>query len=139
MPRPQKEEKEESNSSSGRSWWLTGAIVVFVLFLFSRFLGFGYYLGGFSSLILLAGAVVLLIIYFSHKTDKKIYKANLPPEKMKIQYIFYTVGVLFIFASVWYFAREFIDDLPDSIKLILLIVAVVVTFIIAELLRGSEK
>jgi hypothetical protein len=58
---------------------------------------------------------------------------------MKIQYIFYTVGILFIFASVWYFAREFIKDLPDPIKLVLLITAIIASFIVAEILRGGDK
>jgi len=58
---------------------------------------------------------------------------------MKIQNIFYTFGVLFIFASVWYFARTFIDELPDTIKLILLVVSIIVTFTIAEMLRGADK
>ncbi|MEK6860068.1 MAG: hypothetical protein AABX54_04610 [Nanoarchaeota archaeon] len=57
---------------------------------------------------------------------------------MKIQYIFYTVGIIFIFASVWYFAREFINDLPDPIKLILLIAATIISFIVAEFLRVGE-
>jgi cell division protein FtsW (lipid II flippase) len=58
---------------------------------------------------------------------------------MKVQYVFYTVGVLFIFASVWFFAREFIEELPDVLKLILLVIAIVITFIIAEFLRGADK
>tara|TARA_Y100000310_G_C20431739_1_gene691814 strand:- start:635 stop:811 length:177 start_codon:yes stop_codon:yes gene_type:complete len=58
---------------------------------------------------------------------------------MKIQYIFYIIGVVFIFGSVWYFAREFIDELPDMIKLVILIVSVIASFIIAELLRGGNK
>lgn len=57
---------------------------------------------------------------------------------MKVQYVFYFVGVLFIFSSVIYFAREFIQDLPNSIKLLLLIVSVFVSFFIAEILRGNE-
>jgi len=58
---------------------------------------------------------------------------------MKIQYIFYTIGVFFVFASVWYFAREFIRDLPDPIKLLLLIVGIILSFVIAEFLRGGDK
>jgi len=57
---------------------------------------------------------------------------------MKIEYIFYIIGVIFIFASVWWFAREFIDQLPSEIKLIILIFSVVGAFIIAELLRGGD-
>ncbi len=57
---------------------------------------------------------------------------------MKIQYIFYTVGIIFIFASVWYFAREYIDELPDPIKLILLVAATIIAFVVAEFLRAGE-
>ncbi len=57
---------------------------------------------------------------------------------MKIQYVFYLVGILFIFASVVYFTREFINELPDMIKLLLLIVSVFISFIIAEFLRGGD-
>ena len=58
---------------------------------------------------------------------------------MKVERIFYTIGVLIIISSVIYFTREFIADLPDPIKLILLIVATVAAFLIAELLRGKDK
>tara|TARA_Y100000310_G_scaffold341480_1_gene440752 strand:- start:5211 stop:5387 length:177 start_codon:yes stop_codon:yes gene_type:complete len=58
---------------------------------------------------------------------------------MKIQNIFYIVGIFFILASVWYFTHEFIRDLPDSIKLFLLIVGVIIAFVVAEFLRGSDK
>lgn len=58
---------------------------------------------------------------------------------MKIQNVFYTVGVIFIIAAVLYFTREYIRELPNSIKALLLIVSVIVSFIIAELLRGGDK
>ncbi len=58
---------------------------------------------------------------------------------MKIQYAFYILGVIFIFFSVWYFAREFIAELPNFVKLTILSASVIVTFIIAELLRGGDK
>lgn len=57
---------------------------------------------------------------------------------MKVHHIFYVVGVLFIFASVWYFAREFIANLPPMVKTILLIISVVLSFVLAEVFRGSE-
>ena len=57
---------------------------------------------------------------------------------MKVHHIFYIIGVIFIFGSVWYFAREFIDELPDVIKLIVLIASVLVSFFSAELLRGGD-
>ena len=45
---------------------------------------------------------------------------------MKIQGVFYTIGVLFIFSAVWYFSRAFIADLPNSIKLSLLIASIII-------------
>ncbi|MBS3084045.1 hypothetical protein J4423_04540 [Candidatus Pacearchaeota archaeon] len=57
---------------------------------------------------------------------------------MKIQYLFYIVGVIFVFASVWYFAKEYIAQFPNSVKLILLVVSVVVSYVIAEFMRGSD-
>jgi len=57
---------------------------------------------------------------------------------MKIENIFYTVGVIFIVVAVIYFTKEFIRDLPKEIKLLLLLVSIIVSFIIAEVLRGKE-
>ena len=57
---------------------------------------------------------------------------------MKIHYLFYIVGIIFIFGSVWYFAREFIDELPNFIKLTLLVISIIIIFVIAELLRGRD-
>ena len=58
---------------------------------------------------------------------------------MKIQYIFYIVGIIFLFSSVWYFTREFIDELPNPIKLMLLIFSIILSFIVAEFLREGDK
>lgn len=57
---------------------------------------------------------------------------------MKIHYLFYFIGVIFIFATVWYFAGKFIATLPKEIKLTLLFASVITSFIIAEFLRSSE-
>jgi len=101
-------------------------------------------LGGFGvyKIIPLAilGLIVLgLIKVFSNGEIKKDYKGQKPREPMKVQSIFYLVGVVFIFASVWYFAREYIAQFPNSIKLILLVVSTIVIFIIAEFMRGADK
>jgi len=58
---------------------------------------------------------------------------------MAIQNIFYGVGIIFIFVSIWYFARDFIAALPKEIKLILLIASIIITFILAELCREVNK
>lgn len=84
-------------------------------------------------------AIFIFSILMLFKSKKKVYKSNSVPKEMKIQYIFYTIGVLFIFASFYWFAKEFINDLPDPIKLTILIAAVFITFVIAELLRGGDR
>ncbi|MCH7850301.1 MAG: hypothetical protein IH845_01530 [Nanoarchaeota archaeon] len=58
---------------------------------------------------------------------------------MKVENIFYTIGVLFIISSVVYFTNEFIADLSDPVKLTLLIVAIIASAIIAELFRKVNK
>ena len=57
---------------------------------------------------------------------------------MRMQYLFYIIGVIFIFGSVWYFARSYIEDLPRIIKLVLLILSIIVAFVVAEIMRGKE-
>ena len=57
---------------------------------------------------------------------------------MKLHHIFYIFGIIFIFASVIYFTYEFILDLPDPIKFVLLAVVTVVVFIIGEFFRGAD-
>lgn len=57
---------------------------------------------------------------------------------MKIQNIFYTIGVIFIIIAVIYFTREYIRALPSEIKVILLIFGTVVAFVVAELLRFKD-
>ena len=84
-----------------------------------------------------------LIALFSKKENetagnKKAYKRAEPLGPMKIQYLFYVVGVIFVFAAVWYFAHEYIAQFPRIIKLILLVVSVVVAYVIAEFMRGGD-
>ena len=45
-------------------------------------------------------AIFIFSILMLFKSKKKVYKSNSVPKEMKIQYIFYTIGVLFIFASL---------------------------------------
>jgi len=58
---------------------------------------------------------------------------------MKIAYIFYLVGVIFILASVIYFSREFISQFSNSIKATLLVTSIILTFVLAEVLRRRDK
>ena len=81
-----------------------------------------------------------LIAVLSKKDEasRSVYKQKETLPNMKIQYLFYIVGVIFVFAAVWYFAHEYIAQFPNIIKLILLIVAIVISYVIAEFMRGSD-
>ena len=78
---------------------------------------------------------------FSKKTNltnKKDYKLEKHLRPMKIQYLFYIVGVIFVFATVWYFAKEYIAQFPNIIKLILLVVSIVILYVVAEFMRRAD-
>lgn len=116
-------------------------VALIVIALGSYFFGFGSFFGGRGMIPLVA---LVAGIFFLFQKDKpssqsaKTYKQAAPQGSMKMHYLFYVVGVIFIFASVWYFTREFIRELPDMIKLILLIISVVVSFVVAEFMRGAD-
>ena len=142
-----------NRSGSLKLLWISLIIIGLVLFgpmsLYSLVFVVGGFRGGslFSLIgiipILITVLLILALVKVSKKgknnEGKKGYKAQKPNEPMKIQSIFYIIGVIFIFAAVWYFAKEYIAQFPNSIKLILLIVATIVTFIIAEFMRGADK
>lgn len=57
---------------------------------------------------------------------------------MQVQNIFYGIGALFVIVSVLYFSFEFLQNLPQTVKFVLLAVSVIITFFVAELLRGAD-
>jgi len=117
---------------------------LFFIFGLRGFLGGGFGIWSFIGLIPLAIVALLvwgLVSLFTKKLEignKKAYKQQELKRHMKVQYLFYIVGIIFVFVAVWYFAREYIAQFPRIIKLILLIVAIVVSYVIAEFMRGSE-
>ena len=124
-------------------------IIIFglpLLFMFGLrgFMGGGFGAWGFMGLIPLAIVALLvwrLVNLFSKKPEvgnKKAYKLQETKGPMKIQYLFYIVGVIFVFVTVWYFAHEYIAQFSNIIKLILLIVSIVVSYVIAEFMRGAD-
>ena len=142
-----------AESSGSLKWlWVTLLIIGIVIFslpvilsfVFLRSFGGGFGVIGLLGLIPLAIVALLvwgLVSLFSKKQElpnKKAYKSEESMGPMKIQYLFYIVGIIFVFVAVWYFAREYIAQFPRIIKLILLIVAIVVSYVIAEFMRGSD-
>ena len=95
---------------------------------------------GFIPIAIIGLLVWGLIAVLSKKDEasRSVYKQKETLPNMKIQYLFYIVGVIFVFAAVWYFAHEYIAQFPNIIKLILLIVAIVISYVIAEFMRGSD-
>jgi len=51
---------------------------------------------------------------------------------MKLEYLFYVLGIIFIFATVAYFSYNYLFNLSDGIKLIILILAMIVFFVLGE-------
>jgi len=57
---------------------------------------------------------------------------------MKLQYLFYILGIVFLFATVSYFAYNYLFDLPDIIKTAILLLAMIVFFALGEVMWDKE-
>ena len=141
-------------SNKGSLKWLWATLMIIgiiilglpVLLLFGFRGVFGGSFGVWSLVALIPLAIVALLIWglvslFTRKPEipnKKAYKSENVKRPMKVQYLFYIVGVIFVFVAVWYFAHEYIAQFPRIIKLILLVVAIVVSYVVAEFMRGSD-
>jgi uncharacterized membrane protein len=58
---------------------------------------------------------------------------------MKLQTAFYIAGIIFLFFAVWYFAKEYLKQIPDSIKVIILILLIIASFVAGEILRERSR
>ncbi len=142
------------NKGSLKWLWMTlliiGIVIVGLMSIVAVLFG-GYMGGGFLSIFRIIPLAILGLLVWglisvakSGKNESersgsgKVYKQPRPSSPMKIQTLFYVAGVIFIFLSVWYFAGEFLVGLPRGIKLILLIVSVIVSFVVAEFMRQGE-
>lgn len=57
---------------------------------------------------------------------------------VKAQYIFYIIGIVFLFATIAYFAYEYLFSLTDPVKTIILALLVIVTFFLADMLGERD-
>lgn len=57
---------------------------------------------------------------------------------VKAEYIFYTIGIIFLFATVAYFSYQYLFNLSDTIKTIILICLSVVFFFLADTMAERE-
>jgi len=75
----------------------------------------------------------------TQQLNKKVYKHKKTVKVMvKTQYIFYVIGIIFLFATVVYFSYEFLLDLPDIIKTIILICLTIAFFFAADFMEGKD-
>lgn len=57
---------------------------------------------------------------------------------MKLHYLFFILGIIFLFATAAYFSYNYLFELPDSIKTIILILGVVIFFVLGEVMWEKE-
>ncbi len=53
-------------------------------------------------------------------------------EVPKVQYIFYSIGIIFLFSTLAYFSYEFLFSLSDMVKTIILVCLIVIFFFLAD-------
>jgi hypothetical protein len=58
---------------------------------------------------------------------------------MKLQYLFYILGIIFLFATVAYFSYNYLFELSDGIKTIILVLSIIVFFVLGEVLWETDK
>jgi positive regulator of sigma E activity len=58
--------------------------------------------------------------------------------EVKAQYIFYIIGIIFLFTTVAYFTYEYLFNLSDIIKTIILVCLAVVFFFVADIMAERE-
>ncbi len=58
--------------------------------------------------------------------------------EVKAQYIFYVIGIVFIFATVAYFSYEYLFSLSDIVKTIILVCLVIVFFFTADFMAERK-
>lgn len=57
---------------------------------------------------------------------------------VQAQYIFYIIGIVFVFATVAYFSYEYLFNLSDIVKTIILVLLVIVFFVVADFMAERD-
>lgn len=57
---------------------------------------------------------------------------------VKAQYIFYVMGIVFLFVTVGYFSYEYLFSLSDIVKTMILLCAVIAFFFGADFMSGRD-
>ncbi len=51
---------------------------------------------------------------------------------------FYVVGVIFLFATVSYFSYQYLFNLSDKIKVVILVLACIIFFYVADIMEEKD-
>ena len=57
---------------------------------------------------------------------------------VKMQYVFYVLGIAFLFATVAYFSYEYLFELADIVKVIILVCITIVFFVVADIMGDRQ-
>ena len=59
-------------------------------------------------------------------------------EELKLEYLFYGIGIVFLFSTIVYFAREYVFQLPPFAKTVILLCLVSVAYFTGEYLEEKN-
>jgi len=57
---------------------------------------------------------------------------------MKLQYLFYVLAIIFLFATIIYFAYEYLATIPKWVKTLILVLLIIVFFFIGEFMKERD-
>jgi len=57
---------------------------------------------------------------------------------MKVQNLFYTIGIIFLFSAIGYFAKEFLLNLSAPVKLMIFILLIIIFFVLGEVFEEKD-
>jgi len=57
---------------------------------------------------------------------------------VKSEYIFYIIGIVFLFSAVAYFSYEYLFSLSDIIKTIILVCLIIIFFFLADFMAERD-
>jgi len=57
---------------------------------------------------------------------------------MKLQYLFYVLGIVFLFATISYFSYNYLFNLSDMLKTIILILLIIIFFVVGEVMEEKD-
>jgi len=58
--------------------------------------------------------------------------------RLRLEYLFYVLGIIFLFITVGYFARTFFINLNDGVKAAIFVLMVVIFFVAGEIMWEKD-